>query len=291
MPIRENVPLAPLTTFQVGGPARFFLEAHTVDDVRAGIQFTQQRAAPLFVLGGGSNLVISDAGWPGLVLKIAISGIDERTQNGKALFAAGAGEEWDKLVARAVARNCSGVECLSGIPGNVGGTPVQNVGAYGQEVSETIQSVTALDLRDGQIHELCAEACGFSYRTSIFNTTERGRYIILKVTYALTPDGPPHIAYADLKKHFAGWNQETHAGGCARSGAPDSRQQRDAHHGGRRRLPQRRFILQESDCFGGTASGIGETGGGAGIADPQLSSAGIAEKNLCRLAGGALRLP
>lgn len=155
--------------------------------------------------GGGSNLVVSDAGWPGLVLKLAVRGIEERTENGKTLFDVGAGEEWDRFVARAVARNCAGVECLSGIPGSVGGTPVQNVGAYGQEVSETIESVQVFDLIDGQVRELCAEACGLQYRTSIFNTSERGRFIILRVTYALTPGGKPRIDYADLKKHFAGF--------------------------------------------------------------------------------------
>jgi UDP-N-acetylmuramate dehydrogenase len=107
-------------------------------------------------------------------------------------------------VACAVARNCAGVECLSGIPGSVGGTPVQNVGAYGQEVAETIDSVLALDLKDGQLHEFCNRACGFSYRASIFNTTERERFIIVRVTYALAPGGEPRIQYADLKKHFAG---------------------------------------------------------------------------------------
>ena len=170
------------------------------------VNFARSRDLPLFVLGGGSNLVISDAGWPGLVLKTGHSGDRRaRAENGKALFEVGAGEEWDKFVARAVARNCAGVECLSGIPGSVGGTPVQNVGAYGQEVSETIESVLVFDLKDGQVRELCAEACGFQYRTSIFNTSERGRFIILRVTYGLTPGGKPRIDYADLKKHFAGF--------------------------------------------------------------------------------------
>ena len=105
-------------------------------------------------------------------------------------------------------RNCQGIECLSGIPGSVGGTPVQNVGAYGQEVAETIASVLTLDLKDGQIRELRAEACGFRYRCSIFNTSERGRYIILQVTFALIPGGTPRIEYADLKKYFAGWNKQ-----------------------------------------------------------------------------------
>src|SRR6476660_7546373 len=137
MDIQENVPLAPLTTFKVGGPARYFAEARTVSEVTTAVDFMSSKDLPLFVLGGGSNLVVSDAGWPGLVLKLAVGGIEERTGNGTTLFDVGAGEEWDRFVARAVARNCAGVECLSGIPGSVGGTPVQNVGAYGQEVAET----------------------------------------------------------------------------------------------------------------------------------------------------------
>ncbi len=204
MLIQENVPLAPLTTLKVGGPARYFIQAHTIAEVSEAVSLARSRNLALFVLGGGSNLVVSDAGWPGLVLKIAIPGIEGRSQDDKSLFEVGAGEEWDKFVAHAVSRNCSGIECLSGIPGSVGGTPGQNVGAYGQEVAETIESVLTVDLKDGQVHELCNEACSFKYRTSIFNTSERGRYIILRVTYSLTPAGEPAILYADLKNYFAG---------------------------------------------------------------------------------------
>jgi len=204
MKVQENVALAPLTTFKVGGPARYLVEAASNAEVAEAVQWARAKGLPLFVLGGGSNLVISDAGWPGVVLKVAIAGIDERTEDGKSLFDVGAGVEWDKFVARAVARNCSGIECLSGIPGSVGGTPVQNVGAYGQEVAEHIASVLALDVKDGQIRELRNPACGFSYRTSIFNTSERGRYIILRVTYSLEPGGAPRVHYADLKRYFAG---------------------------------------------------------------------------------------
>lgn len=207
MRIQENVLLAPLTTFKVGGPARYFLEAATVDEVRAGLEFAQSRELPLFVLGGGSNLVVADSGWPGLVLKMGFSGIEESLHDGMARFEVGAGEEWDKFVARAVARNCAGVECLSGIPGSVGGAPVQNIGAYGQEVAETIESVRVLDLKDGQVRELCPEACGFSYRASIFNRSAQGRYLILRVAFELTPGGAARVEYADLKKHFGGWKK------------------------------------------------------------------------------------
>src|ERR1700735_2245772 len=207
MLVQENVSLAPLTTFKLGGPARYFVEAASIAEVQEAAAFSRSRDLPLFVLGGGSNLVVSDSGWPGLVLKIAIAGIDRRNDSndeGKILFDAGAGESWDRFVSHAVRAECAGVECLSGIPGSVGGTPVQNVGAYGQEVSDTIESALVLDLKDGQVRELCREACGFTYRSSIFNTTERGRFIILRVTYALTPEGKPRIGYADLKRHFEG---------------------------------------------------------------------------------------
>jgi UDP-N-acetylmuramate dehydrogenase len=210
MVLEENIPLAPLTTFRIGGPARFFVAAKSRLEVDEAVTFARSRALPLFVLGGGSNLLISDSGWPGLVLKIGITGIERREENedGCVWFEVGAGESWDRFVARAVAAECAGVECLSGIPGSVGGTPVQNVGAYGQEVSETIESVEVFDRRDGEIRELCNEACGFSYRTSIFDTTERERFIILRVTYALMPGREPHVEYADLKRHFEG--RESH---------------------------------------------------------------------------------
>jgi UDP-N-acetylmuramate dehydrogenase len=206
MNVRENVGLAPLTTLQVGGAARYFVEAKSPDEVCAAVEFARSRNLPLFVLGGGSNVVIADAGWPGLVLKIGITGIREQADSDSVLFELGAGEEWDWFVGVAVRRNCAGIECLSGIPGSVGGTPVQNVGAYGQEVADTIESVQVLDSRDMQIRELCKEACGFSYRTSIFNTSERGRFIIVKVTYRLLRDGQASLRYADLKRYFAGWS-------------------------------------------------------------------------------------
>jgi len=205
--VQENIPLAPLTTLKIGGPARFLVEPRNVGEVQEAVAFARSRDLPLFVLGGGSNLVVADSGWPGVVLKVAIQGIDQQSahdDDGKVLFDAGAGESWDKFVSHAVMARCAGVECLSGIPGSVGGTPVQNVGAYGQEVADTIASVQVLDLKDNLVRELCPEACGFSYRSSIFNTTERGRFIVLRVTYALTPGGSPRITYADLKRHFEG---------------------------------------------------------------------------------------
>ncbi len=208
MVITENVPLAPLTTLKVGGAARYFIEATSTAEVSQAVEFSKSADLPLFILGGGSNLVIADAGWPGLVLKVGITGINHRHGHDEVIFEAGAGEDWDKFVGMVVAHNIAGIECLSGIPGSVGASPVQNVGAYGQEVSNTIESVVALDLRDGQVHELSNQDCGFSYRTSIFNSTERGRYIILQVNYSLKHGAEAYVAYADLKKYFAGWSEK-----------------------------------------------------------------------------------
>ncbi len=202
--IRENVPLSPLTTIGVGGPARYYAEAATEDDVREAVKLAGKKKLDLFVLGGGSNLVVADAGWPGMVLRIALRGIESETAADRTIFHAGAGEDWDAFVAHAVSANCAGIECLSGIPGTVGGTPVQNVGAYGQEVSESILGVRVLDRNNGKVHDLSNGECAFSYRSSLFNTTERGRYIVLRVSYALRPGGAPELKYADLKQHFEG---------------------------------------------------------------------------------------
>lgn len=202
--IQENVPLAPLTTLQVGGPARWFALAQNEGDVRSAVEFASEQKAPLFVLGGGSNLVIADSGFSGVVLKIALHGIEEHNSGDKRTFHAAAGEDWDGFVAHAVAQDCAGIECLSGIPGTVGGTPVQNVGAYGQEVAETVTSIRVLDSTTGEVRDISPSDAGFTYRSSIFNTAQRGRYIVLRVSYALTPGAPPKIEYADLKRHFDG---------------------------------------------------------------------------------------
>ena len=204
MLIREQVALAPFTTLGVGGPARYFAEAHSEAEVVKAVEFARSHRLPLFVLGGGSNLVIADNGFAGLVLKVAISGLSSFTPpHENVIFTAGAGLDWDTLVAQTVDANCAGLECLSGIPGTVGGTPVQNVGAYGQEVSETIREVRVLDLQTLQVKTLSSAECGFTYRASIFNTTERDHYIILQVSFALHEGGKPSVRYPDLQKFFA----------------------------------------------------------------------------------------
>ncbi|MGH9935673.1 MAG: FAD-binding protein, partial [Blastocatellia bacterium] len=202
--IQQNVPLAPLTTLRIGGPARFFAEARSEDDLIEAFSFAEQHQLFVFILGGGSNTLVADKGFPGLVAHVALKGVSWRNEGNEVIVTAHAGEDWDELVGQCVERDLAGFECLSGIPGSVGGTPVQNVGAYGQEVSETITSVRVFDRLAGQFAELSNKECQFSYRASIFNNTARDRYVVTSVTYALKPHGEPAIRYPDLKSFFSG---------------------------------------------------------------------------------------
>jgi UDP-N-acetylmuramate dehydrogenase len=204
MQFHQSVPLAPYTTFRIGGPASWFAEASEEEHVTVALEFARARNLPLFVLGGGSNLLVSDAGYPGLVLHLALRGIVENGAENRLDLQVAASENWDELVSFAVNRGYAGIECLAGIPGTVGATPVQNVGAYGQEVAETITSLRAYDTERNQFVELGARECGFAYRRSIFNTAARGRYILTQVRYRLRGDAQPNLAYADLQRYFAG---------------------------------------------------------------------------------------
>jgi UDP-N-acetylmuramate dehydrogenase len=200
LPIRQNVPLAAYTTMGVGGPARFFYDARSEDEVVAAIAWAKDRGERLFVLGGGSNVLVRDTGFEGLVLRVSPAGVEMRDA---ATLSAGAGENWDAVVDRAVAMGLAGIECLAGIPGLVGGTPVQNVGAYGQEVAETIEEVRAFDRTKEAFVALSKDACNFRYRESLFNKDEPGRYIVTRVTFRLRTDGVPTLRYAELQRRFA----------------------------------------------------------------------------------------
>jgi UDP-N-acetylmuramate dehydrogenase len=190
--IQENINLAEYTTLKIGGAARFFAKAETEDDVLETLKFAAQNNLKIFILGGGSNVLISDEGFDGLVLQIALKGITVLREDDVTTFvSAQAGEDWDKFVEFCVGKNLQGVECLSGIPGFTGGTPVQNVGAYGQEVSGTIFSVKVLERKTQRIFEMTNAKCGFTYRTSIFNTMEKKCYIVLSVTFALKKNASP----------------------------------------------------------------------------------------------------
>ncbi len=188
---------------EVGGPARFFVEASDEATVQTALAWARQRGVPFRVIGGGSNLVVADEGVDGLVVRIALRGISVReSRNGVALTAA-AGEPWDDLVRDTVERGWAGFECLSGIPGCVGATPIQNVGAYGQDVSEILTALRALDTRSGRVETLDNAACGFTYRDSRFKSVEPGRWVVLSVDYRLRPGGPPTVRYAEVERHLA----------------------------------------------------------------------------------------
>lgn len=211
MILKENQPLAPLTTLEVGGPARWFAQAASEADVAEAAAWGRDRGVRLFVLGGGSNLLVSDAGFRGLVLHLRLRGIaQEDTANG-CIYRAAAGEDWDSFVSRAVADNCAGVECLAGIPGTVGGTPVQNVGAYGQEVSSVIDRVRAFDLVQLSFVEFNSAECTFSYRRSRFNTADRGRYVVTRVDYRLQPGGAPTLVYPDVQRALSSSSAADHS--------------------------------------------------------------------------------
>jgi UDP-N-acetylmuramate dehydrogenase len=206
MRMEENKPLAPLTTLGIGGPARWFVEAKTDEDIAEAAAWSREKDVALFVLGGGSNLLVADAGFNGLILHIVLKGvrvIESESQSKEGVYEIAAGEDWDQFVQRTVGDDCAGLECLAGIPGTVGGTPVQNVGAYGQEVSSTIYRVQAFDLQMHTFVDFSAGECAFGYRHSRFNTTDRGRYIVTRVDYRLQRHGAPTLKYADLQKTFA----------------------------------------------------------------------------------------
>jgi UDP-N-acetylmuramate dehydrogenase len=198
-----QVPLAPLSTLGIGGPAKWLLRVTMPSDMAAAHEWCDRTQTPMFVLGGGSNLVIADEGFDGLVVQPALTGRSfTNVGGGDTLVFAGAGEPWDALVAAAVARRLGGLESLSGIPGSVGGMPIQNVGAYGQEVSGSIETVTAFDRFDGTLRTLGAHECGFSYRTSRFKGADAGRFIICAVSLRLrevtpAPTYPDVVSYLD----------------------------------------------------------------------------------------------
>jgi len=201
-PILQNVPLAPLTTLGIGGAARWFGRAASAPEVVAADEWAALRGAPMFVLGGGSNLVIADRGFDGLVLQMQVSRVQASDGGDNTIVVAGAGESWDGLVAFAVSRNLAGIECLSGIPGSVGGTPVQNVGAYGQEVASVIEWVDAVDRLQQKAVRLSQAECRFAYRQSRFKQEDEERFVICQVAFRLQNGGPATVAYRDLIEYF-----------------------------------------------------------------------------------------
>lgn len=200
LPFEQNVSLAPWTTIGIGGPARFFFRAKSVDEIREALAEAKTRELPVFILGGGSNLLIADSGYDGLVLQIDLRGITVESEDEYAMVKVAAGEPWDPFVAFTVEHGYAGVECLSGIPGSTGATPIQNVGAYGQEVSETIVRVEVLDRTTDRVITLTNWDCRFGYRSSLFKNYEKERYIVVAVTFRLRVGGEATVKYPELQR-------------------------------------------------------------------------------------------
>ena len=198
-----SVPLAPLTTFGLGGAARFFAEITDAADLAPALRWAKEQNLQVFILGSGSNLVVADEGFAGLVLHMRTRGLRWTDMGGEVSVEAQAGEAWDDIVAETILRSATGVECLSGIPGTAGAAPVQNIGAYGQEAAESIRSVRVLDRETLEIEELDAGDCGFGYRTSRFKS-EPDRFVILSITLGLVSGGRPALRYGELVSAFAG---------------------------------------------------------------------------------------
>jgi len=214
MKIDENITLAPFTTFKIGGPADFFCSVTSEDDVREAVEFSKKKKIPFFVIGGGSNILISDKGFPGLVILNELKGIGYSVQGIEntapstlnpapfSIVSAAAGESWDGLVEYTVSKGFSGLENLSSIPGTVGASAVQNLGAYGVTAEQFIHSVRAFDTQEMKFVLLFNADCGFEYRDSMFKH-EKGRYVIVRVDFKLEKGGKANIEYKDLKEYFA----------------------------------------------------------------------------------------
>jgi UDP-N-acetylmuramate dehydrogenase len=201
--IQENISLQALTTFRIGGNARFFVRIQEINDLQIAIAFAHERKVPVFVLGGGSNIVMSDQGFPGLVIKMEIGDIVVNdSKSGTAIVSAGAGVLWDTLVGETVKNNLYGLENLSLIPGTVGAAPIQNIGAYGAEVKNTIEWVEALDQETGEMRHFTNQECHFEYRTSFFKTLKGKKYIITRVGFALKKNGTLNTSYRDIAEYI-----------------------------------------------------------------------------------------
>ncbi|MCE9643673.1 UDP-N-acetylmuramate dehydrogenase [Candidatus Parcubacteria bacterium] len=201
MRLLSDVLLAPYTTFRIGGKADFFVEAATLSELEEACRFAASKNLPMFILGGGSNVLIADEGWRGLVIKMDMGGIRLEERDGVPLVRAGAGVSWDELVARTVEWGLWGLENLSGVPGSVGGAVVQNIGAYGAAISEVLESAEVLDTKSGQVRTFSVQDCSFDYRDSFFKH-DGGAHIVLSASFALSRESQPNLSYKDLTVRF-----------------------------------------------------------------------------------------
>jgi UDP-N-acetylmuramate dehydrogenase len=201
MEIREQVTLAPYTTMKIGGPARFFVEVQTLSDVDEAVRFAKNKKLPIFILGGGSNLLVRDDGYPGLVIHVRLSGVEWKESHTETLIA-GSGEVWDDIVVAALHHGYAGIENLSLIPGTVGGAVVQNIGAYGRELSACVSWVDVFNMQTETVMRLTKEACAFAYRDSVFKHG-RKNLIVLRAGIHLVRDGVTVVEYPDIKKYLS----------------------------------------------------------------------------------------
>ncbi len=204
--IEENIPLANFSTFRVGGPARYLTHVSNETDVQNALLFARKHSIPLFVLGGGSNIVISDKGFSGLVILNRIKGVETQRNENNVLVRAGAGENWNDVVGKCVEENLAGIECLSGIPGTVGGAVVQNIGAYGQGIHEAVKEVRAINIKTGELKIFNNKDCLFRYRDSFFKSSGNGQFIVSGASFRLAQNGMPNISYHDIKNYFSDKN-------------------------------------------------------------------------------------
>ena len=198
--VQEHVLLGPRTTLGLGGPARWFVEARSLEELERAYSWADDRGVPVLLLAGGSNMVVSDEGFDGLVIDLQLRGIEIESLGESVLVRVAAGEPWDAFVATAVANGWAGIECLSGIPGRVGATPIQNVGAYGQEVAETIRAVEAWDCSERRFVTFRGDECEFGYRMSRFKARDAGRFVVVSVTFELRPGGNATLRYPELQR-------------------------------------------------------------------------------------------
>lgn len=202
--LQTNVALAPYTTINLGGPAKYFMDCTSVPELKNAFDFAAQKNVPAHVLGGGSNTVFPSTGYHGLVIRVNWRGITLDPHEAYTAVTASAGETWDELVFAAVSRGLGGLENMSGIPGTVGAAPVQNVGAYGQEVSQVITSVTTLNRSTLEEKTITNKQCQFDYRTSRFKKDDQHKYVITSVTFRLSNKGIPSISYPDVLDELGG---------------------------------------------------------------------------------------